>query len=182
VTISDRAARDTLVALARGAIASALGLESPPVPPHPILDQRRGTFVTLTQRHRLRGCIGHVAGDRPVRALVPRVAHEAAFEDPRFPPLSAAEFPGVLVEISLLGAPTPVASPEAVVVGTHGVIVHARGRRGLLLPQVATEWNWTRDELLSHACDKAGLSPDAWRSGEAAVEVFTADIYPEEGG
>jgi AmmeMemoRadiSam system protein A len=126
--------------------------------------------------------VGRVQADERVRTVVPAMARAAAFEDPRFPPLAAHELPRVLIEVSLLSRPSAVASPAEIVVGEHGVIVSARGRRGLLLPQVALEWNWSREELLAHACEKAALAPDAWRLPGTRLETFTADVYAEEAG
>lgn len=169
-----------LITLARNAIGAAFGLPADSVPASPLFDQRRGAFVTLTRDGDLRGCIGRVQADLLVREVVPEMAHAAAFEDPRFTPLARDEFDRVSIEVSLLGAPRRVESPDEVVVGTHGVIVSMHGRRGLLLPQVAVEWDWSREELLSHACRKAGLPPDAWRAGGVRLEVFTSDVYVEE--
>jgi AmmeMemoRadiSam system protein A len=173
---SDRLA---LTGLARASIAAALQLRAGPAPDSPILDERHGAFVTLTLRERLRGCVGQIRSDEPLRALLPEMARAAAFDDPRFPPLTVAEFKIVLIEVSLLTRPVRVASPDEVVVGTHGVIVSARGRRGLLLPQVAIEWNWTREELLENACAKASLPRDAWRKPATRVDTFTARVYAE---
>ncbi len=174
--------RRALVGLARAAIAAALGVRADPHPDSPLLDLRRGAFVTLTRARVLRGCVGHVQPDRRVRVIVPEMARAAAFEDPRFRPLEPAEFADLAVEVSLLTLPVPVKSPGDVVAGTHGVIVSAGVRRGLLLPQVAVEWNWSREELLAHACRKAALPPDAWRDPATRIEVFTADVYGEDAG
>jgi len=169
-----------LTGLARASIAEALRLAVPVPPDSPILDERLGAFVTLTLRGNLRGCIGQTQSRERLRALLPAMARAAAFEDPRFPPLATAEFPIVRIEVSLLSRPVRVASPDDVVVGTHGVIVSARGRRGLLLPQVAIEWNWSREELLENVCAKAALDRDAWRHPGTRLETFTAQVYAEE--
>jgi AmmeMemoRadiSam system protein A len=168
-----------LTGLARAAIAAALGTPAEAPPDSPLLDARRGAFVTLTLRRRLRGCVGRTQWNERVRIVVPEMARAAAFEDPRFPPLTAGELALVSIEVSLLSRPVRVASPQDVVTGTHGVIVSAGGRRGLLLPQVAIEWNWSREELLAHACEKAALDRDAWRHPSTRVETFTADVFAE---
>jgi AMMECR1 domain-containing protein len=55
------------------------------------------------------------------------------------------------------------------------------GRSGLLLPQVATEQGWNREEFLVHTCRKAGLADDAWRERDTVIEIFTAIVFGEEG-
>ena len=66
--------------------------------------------------------------------------------------------------------------PDEIVIGTHGLYVKKEGISGLLLPQVAPEWGWTRDQFLTHTCRKAGLPDDAWRRG-ARVYRFEADVF-----
>lgn len=170
-----------LTGTARAAIAAALGVRTAPPPDSPLLDARRGVFVTLTIGSRLRGCIGRVDASGTLRRLLPEMARAAAFEDPRFPPLSREEYDRVGIEVSVLSPPERPGSPDDIVLGTHGVIVSAPGHRGLLLPQVATEWNWTREELLANACEKAGLASDAWQQPATRIETFTAEVYREAG-
>lgn len=170
-----------LLHLARWSIASGLGVPDVPRPADlPVFGVRRGAFVTLRIDSQLRGCIGRIEPDQPLGHLVPEVARSAAFSDPRFAPLSLPEYERVRIEISVLTPPQPV-SPDAVEVGRDGVIVSARGRRGLLLPQVPGEYGWSREEFLDHACAKASLPPNAWRDGRARVFAFTADVFEEEG-
>ena len=145
----------------------------------PVLARRQGAFVTLeTGGHRLRGCIGHIPGDTPLAVTVGRMAVQAAFHDPRFPPLRADELPKVTIEISVLTPPRPVSGPEAIVPGRDGVILSKDGRSAVFLPQVATEQGWTRDEMLTHLSLKAGLPPDAWRRG-ASFRTFQAEVFRE---
>jgi AmmeMemoRadiSam system protein A len=103
----------------------------------------------------------------------------SAFNDPRFPPLTPAEWPDVKIEISVLSPFEPVADPSCIAVGVHGIMVRRGYRSGLLLPQVATEQGWDRETFLSHACRKAGLPPDAWRGPEMQIETFTATVFHE---
>jgi uncharacterized protein len=179
MTELDAPSRQVLLALARSAIAAELGLPAGRVPDAAALGERRGAFVTLTIRGELRGCIGRIEADAELRELLPAVARSAAFADPRFPPLSRHEFSAVRIEVSLLTPPAP-ADPSAVEVGRHGVIVSSRGRRGLLLPQVPTEYGWTREEFLTHVCLKASLAPDAWRDEKTTLLVFEAEVFAEE--
>jgi hypothetical protein len=103
----------------------------------------------------------------------------AASSDPRFSRVTAAEWPAVDLEISVLGALEPVDEVTTIEIGRHGLIVEHGRRRGLLLPQVATEWGWDRETFLAHTCRKAGLPPDAWRKG-AQVFRFEADVFADE--
>ena len=145
------------------------------------LVEHRGAFVTLTRRSdgELRGCIGYAEPVHPLCEAIVRGAVAAATEDSRFEPLSEDELPQVRVEISVL-SPLRPARPEEVRVGEDGVVVQLGARRGLLLPQVATEWGWDRETLLSHASRKAGLSSEAWKEAGTAVYVFQADVFGED--
>jgi AmmeMemoRadiSam system protein A len=111
--------------------------------------------------------------------VLPEVARQAAFGDPRFPPVTADEMDAVRFEVSLLTAPVPVSGPADIVVGRDGLIVASSGRRGLLLPQVATENGWSVEEFLGHACEKAGLPDGAWRDDDVRLFAFQADVWRE---
>jgi len=140
---------------------------------------RCGAFVSLHRHGALRGCIGHVEGDRPLAELVGEMAVAAASQDPRFPPVSEDELDGLTVEVSILSPPVP-ARPEAVVPGEHGVILRRGGRMGVFLPQVATEQGWDRPTLLAMLCRKAGLPEDSWRDPGVRLEVFRAQVVHED--
>lgn len=170
--------RAALLSLARQSIAAALeGYRVTTAPPAEHLLEPRGAFTTLTIDGALRGCIGFVEPRYPLWQTIEETARAAAFEDPRFPSLSADELPRVHIEISVMSPLAPIL-PEQVTVGTHGLIVSHHGRRGLLLPQVAPEWGWNREEFLSQTCVKAGLPPDAWQHG-ATLQAFTAEVFSE---
>lgn len=169
-----------LVALARGAIeerlfGSDLASVRDAIPITAALAEPRGCFVTLkipdaSGSPVLRGCIGSLEARRPAHEAVVESARQAAFEDPRFPPLRADEYPAVTLSVSVLSAPEPVASPAEIVAGRHGVILAARGRRAVFLPEVAAEQGWSVEEMLGHLARKAGLPAEAWR--EARLHVF----------
>lgn len=141
------------------------------------LRQPRGAFTTLHKDAQLRGCIGMIAAVRPLDETVRRTARDAAMEDPRFPPVAEQELERLQIEISVL-SPMFELAPEEVVVGRHGLLISGQGRRGLLLPQVAPEWGWTREMFLAQTCRKAGLPLDAWLHG-AKIEAFTAEVFGE---
>ena len=168
--------RRSLLKLGRDAIGARLGGQ--PLPPVPPDDRLGGAFVTVHLGGDLRGCIGYPAADQRLAEVVRRCAVSAAFEDPRFPPLSSVEFPDIRLEISALGAIVPLRNHEELVIGRHGLVVRDGGRRGLLLPQVAVEWGFTREEFCAQVCVKAGLPLDAWKRG-AELWVFEAEVFSE---
>jgi AmmeMemoRadiSam system protein A len=162
-------------------VAALRGEPGPAPPAGTVLAVRRGAFVTLRKAGALRGCIGHVAADRPVVEVVCEMAVAAALDDPRFPPVTLAELIEITVEVSVLTPPRrlePV-DPAAVAVGRHGLMVRHRGAAGLLLPQVAVEHGFDALTFLEAVCRKAGLGPDAWRHPEAEVLVFEAEVVDE---
>jgi AmmeMemoRadiSam system protein A len=169
-----------LIDLARAALDAAVRRRAAPdPPPTPLFQRRAGAFVTLRKLHELRGCIGQPEPHDPLGSVIVHCAAAAALEDPRFPPVDVAELPSIAVEISVLTPLVKVSDPEAVEVGRHGLVIARGGRRGLLLPQVPTEWHWSREEFLDQTCRKAGLPRDAWRHG-ADVFSFEAEIFDEE--
>lgn len=177
----DRREQLVLLGRARSAIASRFNeSDAPPLESEGgALAETRGAFVTLTIGGALRGCIGHVVGVLPLWRAVEENAVAAAFADPRFPPLTGEELDQARIEISVL-SPLQRVSPETIVVGRDGVLVERGASRGLLLPQVATEYGWDRETLLDHACRKAGLEPGAWKHPDTKIATFTAEVFGEE--
>jgi len=153
----------------------------PPGKPHRAsLVAEAGAFVTLHKRGELRGCIGTQQEDRPLYKVIQEMAVAAASRDPRFPPVGDAEMDDLSIEISVLGERRPLEDPTQIEVGKHGLVIAARGRRGLLLPQVAAERDWDAETFLAHVCQKAGLPEDTWRSEDAEVETFIAQVFSEK--
>jgi AmmeMemoRadiSam system protein A len=171
--------RTLLLGLAHRSIAAVIEQHDVDLtPPTQHLAEYRGAFTTLHLHGRLRGCIGYVLPTQPLYQTVAETAKAAAFDDPRFYPVTIAEAAALKIEISILSALRPVAA-ENVVVGKHGLVVTQGSRRGLLLPQVPIKWEWDRDTFLTQTCLKAGLDPDAWRQG-AELQAFTAEVFGEE--
>jgi hypothetical protein len=172
--------RKYLLRLARETISRYLTIKMVPLPrlSSPILREPRGVFVTLKKGEDLRGCIGHMVPDRPLAELVAAMALQAAFEDPRFSPVTARELPDLEVEISVLTPMKPVSGPNDIVVGRDGVLLQKGGRSAVFLPQVAPEQGWGRDEMLNHLSQKAGLSSGAWKEG-ANFLTFQAIVFGE---
>jgi hypothetical protein len=166
-------ARDAVVARVSGCVsvpAAACDLPS-----------ASGVFVTLKLDGHLRGCLGTLECSGDLATEVARCAADAATGDPRFPPVTRAELPALTLEVSVLG-PLERIDPRAanvVTIGRHGLVVEHGSHRGLLLPQVASEWNWTADQFLRQTCLKAGLAPEAWERG-ATVYRFAAEVFGPE--
>ena len=172
--------RRQLLALARAALKSTtLGVTTLPELDAALGEQQRAAFVTLTKREQLRGCIGTLAMDRPLRESIAELAVSSATEDPRFPRVKPEEIDDIRIEISVLSPPVD-APPEDVEVGTHGLIIERGFRRGLLLPQVATEHGLDREQFLAATCQKAGLPPFAWKEPGTRLQTFTAEVFGED--
>lgn len=145
----------------------------------PGIEKRRGVFVTLKIGDDLRGCIGMIFPETPLYAATANMAVEAALHDTRFTPVRESELASITLEVSALTPPRPVSGPEAIRVGTDGVVLTKGSRSAVFLPQVATEQRWDRDTMLAHLSRKAGLPEDAWRSG-ASFLTFQAEIAHEK--
>lgn len=171
--------RRILLNLAHRSIETALTDErNNSTPPSEHLAEPRGAFTTLHLAGQLRGCIGYVLPMGSLYQTIAETARAAAFDDPRFAPVTEDEASFLKIEISVLSPMRPIRA-EDVVVGKHGLLVMMGARRGLLLPQVPLEWGWDRETFLSQTCIKAGLSPDAWRRG-AELQAFTAEVFGEK--
>lgn len=172
-----------LLALARQTIERRLGMAGsgdPVDPDGPFYQTEKfGSFVTLTIHADLRGCIGYIQPVAPLREQIRMCAMSAAFQDPRFQPLTVTECSDVALEISLLFPPVPVEDADDIVLGRDGLIISSGPRKGLLLPQVATDYGWDRTTFLEQTCRKAGLPQQAWRQEGTQVERFGAFVFGE---
>ena len=150
---------------------------------HPRLLRKSGVFVTLRRRGELRGCIGSIVGVEPLCRGVAANALNAAFADPRFPPLAERELDGVEIEISVMTPLRPIPDYRAIRLGTDGVVIRDGNAQAVFLPQVATETGWALDEFLGQLCRKAGLERDAYRSSPAMkFFTFQAQVFSERKG
>jgi hypothetical protein len=129
-------------------------------------------FVTLTEHGELRGCMGILEPTRSLGEAVAIAAISAALDDPRFRPVASEELRAIHVEISVLGPATSIDDPATFQAGLDGVIVERNGRRGLLLPEVATEFSWGAVQVFDAACRKAGLPRDAWLDPATRLSTF----------
>ena len=170
-----------LLEVARASITAAvMGKQEPKrgkCPPAVL--QPSGAFVTLHERNELRGCIGYIEAARPMVETVHNVAAKAALEDPRFPPVSPEELSSIELEISVISPMKRIQSADEIEVGKHGILLQAGMSRGLLLPQVATEYGWDRETFLCQTARKAGLPSSAWKNPETRIFIFTAEVFGE---
>ncbi len=176
------ATRRTWPAFARDVIEAAVRGrdDDQAMAPDDAPEEYGGVFVTLKKFGRLRGCMGILDGSRPLAETVRDAARTAALRDPRFSPVTPDELGDVRIEVSVLSRPWLMRSIDELEIGKHGIIVERGARRGLFLPQVATEHHLDKEMFLSRcSAEKAGLSPHAWRDPQTRVWLFTADIYSE---
>ncbi|MBQ6767138.1 MAG: AmmeMemoRadiSam system protein A, partial [Prevotella sp.] len=140
------------------------------------LSEKCGAFVSLHKHGRLRGCIGHFGEDVPLHEIVAEMARAAAFEDPRFMPVTADELSDIDIEISVLTPMRRILSLDEFELHRHGIYIRKGYRSGTYLPQVADEVNWTKEEFVSHcAQDKAGIGWDGWKDAE--LYVYKAIVF-----
>ena len=183
--------KTTILALARAAIRDAIlkdgslarVLASAEITP--ALRETRGAFVTLKEPAGspggpldLRGCIGTIVPHEPLHRSVIHNAVEAAFRDPRFPPVERDELDALAISVSALTPIRPVDGPEAIVIGRDGVLLEKGVHKAVFLPQVAPEQGWDVPQLLEHLAMKAGLNRDGWKGGN--LSVFQAEVFGKE--
>lgn len=175
-----REAQQALLKLARAAIVDAVSRSGLPAIPSDVapLTPRSGVFVTLRNAGCLRGCIGNIEPVASLGYAVTSCAVSAALYDPRFPPVVPEETAQLEIEISVLTPPQPI-QPESIEVGRHGIMVRQGEVRAVLLPQVASERGWTREQFLGEVCRKAGLSANAWKDADTQVWAFETEIFRE---
>jgi AmmeMemoRadiSam system protein A len=182
INVLSRKDRITLLTIARTAIKAKLNNETLQFPKEDELtgiSAQNGAFVTLHKHGMLRGCIGNFISEQPLYKLVAEMACAAAFNDPRFPPLSMEEMDEIDIEISVLSPLEPCKEIETIIPGKHGIYLIRGLYRGVLLPQVATEYGWDRETFLDQTCIKAGMQPGCWRSPDTQILIFTAEIFGE---
>lgn len=146
------------------------------------MKKNSGVFVTLQIRGKLRGCIGCIDARKPLYQAVIDNTINAAFRDPRFPPVNESELDAIDISISVLSVPENIPDSGQFQVGAHGVILKKGVYSSVFLPQVATEQGWDREETLYHLSRKAGLDGNAWKDKDTAFEVFTAEVFGEKKG
>ncbi|SEA14959.1 hypothetical protein SAMN05660420_01388 [Desulfuromusa kysingii] len=170
-----------LLTIARDAITHQINNEAYRLEPRkegPLTTQS-GCFVTITQQGRLRGCIGHFQAQQPLFKEVAAMAVAAACHDPRFKPMDRADLDNFELEITILSPLEKISDINQIIVGTHGIYIIKGSNRGVLLPQVATEYGWDRETFLQQTCIKAGLPENSWLHPEAELFIFSGEIIHE---
>jgi AmmeMemoRadiSam system protein A len=181
VTQLDTILQQKLIRIARETIEKYIRVREVPKfsAEEPELLQKTGAFVTLKKHGRLRGCIGHVEGIKPLYETVVEMAIAAATQDPRFSQVTEDELADLEIEISVMTPLRRIENPEEIQVGVHGILMRRGFRSGLLLPQVATEQGWDRRTFLEHTCLKAGLPKSSWSDQKTEIYVFSAQVFHE---
>lgn len=170
--------KEQLKEIAKNAIESVLfGKSEEAFKPGDNLKEKGGAFVTVKKKGDLRGCIGYIRAVLPIFETVKEAAIQAAFHDPRFNPVDRKEWADIDIEISVLTPLQKIKDIKEIEVGKHGLYIEKGYNSGLLLPQVATEYSWDRRTFLEHTCDKAGLRKDEWKSKDATIYIFSADVF-----
>jgi len=179
-SLSDDDRKAILELAAQGVREAVLhGLPLSTYPTFGIFVEPRGLFVTLHHGKKLRGCIGVIEGSAPLGENLARCAADAALRDPRFAPLRPEELAGLEIEVSLLTPIHPIRADE-LEIGRHGLMVERGLQRGLLLPQVATEHRFSREQFLAETCVKAGLPRESWKEPETRLYGFECEIVAEK--
>jgi len=143
--------------------------------------EKQGAFVTLYKNNELRGCIGYSEPIFPLYKAVAEAAQASAFSDPRFVPVTEDEIDNLKIEVSVLTKPVKIEFKDSeellrqIKIGKDGLIIE----RGLLLPQVAVEYNWNAKEFLENTCMKAGLPADYWKETNVKIYKFQTQIFDE---
>ncbi len=177
----NRTQKKILIEMAKKAILAELQgvpLSMPTITDSALLEHR-GAFVTLKINGQLRGCIGTFVASKPLIEVVADMAVQAAFHDPRFQPLTPSEFDQIEVEISVLSPLREIDSIDEIEVGKHGIYIIKGPYHGVLLPQVATEYGWDRNQFLDQTCIKAGLWPGCWKDPDTKILIFSAEVFDE---
>ena len=176
-----------LVQMARKAASGYLQGKALPKLFGGVFDEPRSVFVTLSTypKHELRGCIGFVQSGKKLGEAAMQAAVHAASNDTRFPPVQIEEIEKIVFEASVLTIPKILGCPASqrdknIKIGKDGLILEYGGTSGLLLPQVATEWNFSPKDFLEALCQKAGLPKDMHNSESVQISTFGAQIFCEE--
>jgi MEMO1 family protein len=166
--------RELLFSIVRKSIRMLLDCKKRFIPDETIIPDKlrisMGAFVTLKINGSLRGCIGRFISDDPLYMAVKESAISAAFEDPRFDPVSAKEYDDLVMEITVLGPLRKIRDISEIIIGKHGIYIKKDFRSGTMLPQVASENNWSVEEFLGYTSrEKAGLGWDGWKNADIFI-------------
>lgn len=174
--------KKTLIDIVKETIKSAVNKKSSPdfKITDAVLNLKCGAFVTIHKNGNLRGCIGHIIGTTALYKTITKMAIEAALHDPRFGPVTPEELGDIDIEISVLSPFEKITDLNEIEVGVHGLFIKNGFYQGLLLPQVATGYNWDRKEFLEHTCQKAGLPRNCYMGESCEIFIFSATVFGEK--
>lgn len=147
-------------------------------------EEKRGVFVTLHLDGDLKGCIGHIEAKESIYDNVTYLSQAAAFEDPRFSPLTENELERVEIEISILSVPEKLAANNNIELikmlrpNIDGVILLTDNRQATFLPQVWEQFP-KRENFMTHLCMKAGLDSEYWKFNPIEIRVYQVDCFNE---
>jgi uncharacterized protein len=177
----DDSDKTTLLQLARKTLDSFLSNGTTPScnTPSPKLLEYKGAFVSLHRGKELRGCIGQLYPDQELYKVVQHCTLSAALDDARFLPVDYHELADMSIEISVLTPFRRIHSVDEIEVGKHGLYIVQGRYRGLLLPQVCTQYGWNATQFLEQTCRKAGLPESAWRDSRTAIHTFGAQVFSD---
>lgn len=177
----DSKEKAALLSLARMTLDSYLKTRTTPSyqASHAGLMEKKGAFVSLHHGDELRGCIGQLYADRELYKVVQHCVLSAALEDLRFTPVNREEIPDLSIEISVLTPFHRIRNIEEIQIGKHGLYLVQGRFRGLLLPQVATQYGWDRITFLKQTCRKSGLSESAWQDPATIIHTFEAEVFSD---
>jgi len=177
----DNSDRTALLNLARTTLEAYLTNETTPAchVSSGALLEKKGAFVSLHRGEELRGCIGQLYPDRELYKIVQHCVLSAALEDTRFLPVTQEELKDMNIEISILTPFHRIRNVEEIEVGRHGLYLVQGRFRGLLLPQVATQYGWDRITFLAQTCRKSGLPESAWRDPNTIIHTFEAEVFSD---
>ena len=172
--------RELCLKIAKEAIAHKLGIVDN-ITPCPDIEifkaKENGLFVTLHKNGQLRGCIGYILPYNTLYLSLIELAKMAAFNDTRFNPVTKDEYHELEFEISILSPLYPVNDIQEIMIGRDGLIIEHPHGKGLLLPQVATEYNWDKETFLKQTCRKAGLSEKVLQDNKTKIIRFEAEVF-----
>lgn len=180
VFLLNKQQKKELLALARRSLKDYvnLGIKPDAAVQDSRFNEKTGVFITLKRGEVMRGCRGTT---KPVTSLASGVIDMTASSarDPRFQPVQQSELGDIKIEISILGSLKKIDSINEIEVGKHGIYLCVDEACAVYLPQIATENNWDREELLRQVSRKAGLPPESWKHHDAQIFIFTAQVFSE---
>ena len=149
------------------------------LPNETIYKQKYGAFVTLHGNRELRGCVGYISAVKSLKETIFDMSLAAAFNDTRFNPVQLSEFDDIDIEISVLSKMIKVDSIDEIEIGRDGLYMKNGYKSGLLLPQVAVEYNWDIETFLDQTCGKSRMRFACWKHPLTEIYRFTAEIFSE---